>query len=130
MPRLRRSANVWLTLAQALLLFGCHGTTLRVPRRVASLATGQSHACLLDAEGRVFCWGSSTRAELAGELAEELFAVPVAVASGSAELACGLNGCCVVREDREEVRCWRGRATAPYATAAFEAARASHLDRV
>lgn len=77
---------------------------------VASVAVGESHACLLDAQGKVSCWGSAFDQAL-GLQSKEAYPKPVkdplAIAglSGVTQIDAGSNATCALTKTGA-VRCW------------------------
>ncbi len=85
---------------------------LRADRSIVDLATASAHACALDSNGAVFCWGSDTLGQLGnGDEPETYQAYPVAVtgldgvaAKAIAIDANGAQSCALL--DTGAMKCW------------------------
>lgn len=76
---------------------------------IQRVATGAAHACLIDADARLFCWGSNDTSQLGIRDVNVTRPRLVPLESGqlARDLALGRGHTCVLVEGaRDEVRCW------------------------
>jgi alpha-tubulin suppressor-like RCC1 family protein len=92
---------------------------LLLPLGRATIATGETHACAVTNDGRVFCWGSNVNWQLGFDAPDacagmygprpcvtEPQEVPLSVGSPAVELAAGYTSTCA-RLDDGRVFCWQ-----------------------
>jgi alpha-tubulin suppressor-like RCC1 family protein len=65
---------------------------VEIPAGLVAIATGAAHACAVDDDGRVHCWGANVRGQLGDGTTETRVApVPVEGAAGFVAVAAGTS---------------------------------------
>jgi alpha-tubulin suppressor-like RCC1 family protein len=73
---------------------------------IVQIAAGQSHACALDGQGLVYCWGSNQLGQLGDGTTEDHHEPePVTGLAGVIHLSAGTETTCVARADGQAL-CW------------------------
>src|SRR5688572_13517421 len=70
------------------------------PLPLARVAVGGTHACGIDAEGELYCWGDNIYGQLGnGDDQLRVVPTPVALAGPWSEVSCGLSHTCAIGTD-------------------------------
>lgn len=82
--------------------------TIAPVRSVVAIAVGDTHACVLAADGRVFCWGTNDQGQLGDGTVGDYRNYPTTRVAGiddARAIAAGIRYSCAVRSDGT-VWCW------------------------
>lgn len=86
--------------------YPCHQSPVRVPGFgpggivAVEVALGQSHTCVRDGGGGIYCFGDNTHGQIGnGALGGSVGTPTVSIASGAVELACGNYSTCARLDD-------------------------------
>lgn len=86
--------------------------TIKLPVQAVDVRVGESHVCILDGKGEVYCWGKNDQGQLGSGNTENLGddetlenLKPVDVGGKVVQLSLGYGHTCAVLENGD-VRCW------------------------